>query len=897
MTKDIKKIAVIGAGAMGSGIAAQAANAGFEVVLLDKFEGVADKAVARMKKATNPEIDPFNATFMDPSNAKLISTGTTDDNMDMIADCDVVIEAVFERLDIKHATFKAIYEHARPDAIVTSNTSTIQIQKLVEDMPDDFKRRFMNTHFFNPPRFMKLLELIDGAETDKESFDLMAQIGDVNLGKKVVRCKDTPGFIANRIGTYAFFRAMKQGMDMDMPIEDIDSIMNMSLGFTKMGMMKLSDTVGVDIVKHVGMNLHDGLAADDHFNTIYRPDLVDRMVEDGYTGKKGKGGFYRIVQDEDGNSVKEVIDLKTGEYRAAKKSEYFKKNFKKDFGNFPAFFDSEDAAAKYAWPVLRDTLIYALDHAEEIAYDIQSVDDAMKAGYNWKWGPFELLDQFGVEWFTNRLQLDGIEVPALLNVANKRPFYRVEENKLQVMSFAGIYHDVKREDGVLNLSDIKRGSTPVLENDSAKLWDIGDGVVCLEFTSKANTLDPSILYLMNETIKLIEGSEGKYKALVIHNESPNFSVGANLGLVAIFNKIANHKITKVLGLSGLFNKWVNNFVEDMVYSGQAVMKALRESSFPVISAPNGKVLGGGAEVLLHSDGVQAGAETYIGLVEAGVGLLPAWGGIARYLERSGDFVKNGKGPKGPMQVTMKTGMAIADPFSSVSTSAQNAKKKLWMRSEDRVSMNADRLLADAKEMALSMAENYTPPTEPVYNLPGKQGKAALRMNVDTMYLKNDDPKMGVNHVDVAVVDSIADAVSGGETLDTDEIDVHVVEHQEHLKKMAGERENGKLNVNPTITLTEARILQLERDNFMTRFATKETKKRIGYTVAKSVPLREDRLDPQPQPKEIRDGIKHIKTKLRSPDGKPLSGSDEKRLHGMHKTTQRVIRTAKKLGLV
>lgn len=895
MKRDIKKVAVIGAGAMGRGIAAQAANAGYEVVLLDLDPDVPQQAIQMMLKAKpGPDMG-----FMDPKNAKRITTGGTLTDMDKIEGAELVIEAIVENVKIKQDTYKEVMKYASPDAIIASNTSTIQIKNLMDGMDDDMKGRFMNTHFFNPPRFMSLLELIDGPDTDPEKFALMKDIGDEKLGKKVIRCKDTPGFIANRIGGYAIFRAITEGTKQGAKIEDIDAIMGPSFGFTNMGLMKLSDFVGIDIMHHVGVNLKDGLDASDDFHAIYNPELVQNMVDKDYLGKKKNGGFYRPKLDADGNKVKdekgkpmkEALDLQTGEYRDAIKSKYFKKNFKKDAGSYAAFFDKQSEASDYAWPVLRDVLVYVLNNAEHMAYDIQSIDDAMRAGYNWKWGPFEMLDQFGVDWFTKRLEKDGLDVPELLTKAKGKPFYRIESGQKQVMDFTGSFVDLQREDGVVLLEDIQRKDKPLLSNDSASLWDVGDGVVAVEFhtVKGANALDPAVFEILNDSIKLVNDSQGKYKAMVIYNEGRQFSVGANLGLVGLFDTVAG-KVP-----FGLADKKLNNFVDDLIYTGQAVYKALREAPFPVIGAPNaGFAFGGGCEILMHCDAVQTGPEVYTGLVEAGVGIIPGWGGCARHLERS----QNAGKVSGPMQTMANSAMAIAKPFDSISSSGQNAISKLWFSDKSQVSMNPERVLADAKKLALDMADGYTAPEAPVYHLPGRAGQGGLSMQVDSFYQYGGDPKKAaVNHVDVGVMTCLGKTLSGGDYIRADQIKDHVAGNIEAYEEFAKSRPDGKIEVNHSIPLTEGRILQLERDNFMTLFNRKSTKDRMNYMVAKNKPLREDYPADRPTPGEIRADIEHIEAKQRVPDGKPLSGDDEKRLKKMSKLSQRTMWGLKKLGLV
>jgi len=907
MVKEIKKVAVIGAGAMGSGIAGNAANAGYDVVLLDKFEGVADKALDRMKAQP---IDKPTAVFMDLKNANRITTGTIDDDGDLIADADVIIEAVFERLDVKQETFKMIEENAKPDAIITSNTSTIQIQKLVEGMSDDFKKRFMNTHFFNPPRFMRLLELIDGEDTDPDIFEDLKYFGSRGLGKKVVRCKDTPGFIGNRIGCYMLFRALNEAIEEHVDVEDMDAVLSPGFGFPKMGVFKLADFVGLDILQHVGQNLDDGLAEGDEFRNSYNPEVVAKLVEDGYTGNKGEGGFYRVKKDENGKvvknnkgkPVKEVLDFASGEYRDAKNSPFFKKNFKKMYKGYDKFFDSDNPAASFAWPILRDTLLYVLNHADEIAYDLQSIDEAMNTGYNWQYGPFELLDKFGVDWFTDKVKAEGFAVPALLEKADGRPFYRRTKEAYQVMNFDGEYENIKREKDVLKLADIKLQSEPILQHNSASLWDIGDGVVCLEFTSPSNAMDPSVLYMINESIKLINASEGKYKGMVVHNEGQHFSVGANLKLIDMFNVVANHPIAKMLGVSGFLNKKLDKFVEDLVFQGQAVYNAMRAAPFPIVGAPTGLntakapvnyAFGGGCEVLLHCDAIQSGPDQVMGLVEAGVGLIPAWGGSTRYLEKTQAAAKM----NGPLQAMQPAALAIAKPMDGLAANAQDAKKKLWMEKNDGISMNGEYVLTDAKERVLHMAEDYKPAERPVYNLPGAAGKTAVSMLVDQLYLRHDDPNAGVNHVDVVVCDAIADTLSGGEYITEEDLDAgHVAGDVEAYRDIIRSRPDGRIKVNTTMTLTEDRILQLERDNFYSLYKTPETRKRVAHMANKNVPLREAWPAEEKTPNELRDGFERVRLERRSIDGKPLDGKDGERLEQMAKTTGRILGTAKKLGL-
>jgi 3-hydroxyacyl-CoA dehydrogenase len=894
MVKEIKKVAVIGAGTMGSGIAAQLANAGIEVVMLDLTKENADKAIQRMVKSK--PTDAFNNGFMIPENAANITTGSSVDDLDLIADCDWIIESILVPNEVRQKVYKEIEKIVRPDALISSNTSMMQTDTLTIDQSDAFKKRFMNTHFFNPVRYMHLLEVIaNETHTDPAYVDLIKDFGDRVLGKKVVECKDMRGFIANRIGIYAMERATKEALAQDMTIEDVDAIMGKAFGFPHLGLFKLADEVGLDVVAHVRDDFAETLPADDHFVQIYTGgDMMHGMMEDGYFGNRkadSKGGYYRlktdesgaIVKDEKGKPIKQALRLETGVYEDRVQSPYFKfERHIKKAGGFQNFFESDHRAAKFAWPVLRDTMLYVLDHAEELANDPQAIDEAMRAGFNWEFGPFELMDQFGADWFAKKLEAENIALPVLLTKARAKGFYPVQNDKLNVIDFNGNYAPIRREEGVLSLDDIKRASKPLFTHNSASLWDIGDGVVCLEFHSEQNSIDPSTLYVMNESIKFVNESGGKYKAMVVYNDAERFSVGANIKLVDIFAQVSRNAILRALGIGGYIARKLPGMVEELIYQGQAVYNALNQSPFPVVGAPKGNpknmAFGGGCEVLLHCDAIQAGPEQVMVLPEVGLGLIPAWGGSARYLDRA----KKAKGAAGgPMPAVIQAATMLADPMNAASTSSQDAKKKLWMRENDGVSMNPDRVLADAKARALSMIDGYKPEELPVYNLPGLSGKGAIRMNADKLYKMGGDPNKGVNHVDVAVVDALANVLTGGETITKDDIDAgHVAEHGDHLKKIMDERDTNEIGTNPQITQTLNGILQLERDAFMTRFHDSATKKRIGFTMSTNKPLREQRPDPAPTPKEIRDAVKQVKLTRRAIHFEPLEGKDGDALKAM-----------------
>lgn len=771
----IRKVAVIGSGVMGSGIAAQAANAGLEVILLDIVakegsdrNGVAAGAIQRMRK-TNP------APLMHPRNAARIRPGNLEDHLDWLADCDLVIEAVLENLEIKKDLYQKIDAHRRADCIVTSNTSTIPLDHLVADMPEGFREHFAVTHFFNPPRYMRLLELVGGLDTGAEVITALREFGDQLLGKSVVDCKDTPGFIANRIGILWMGVAVRFAFEDGITVEEADAVIGKPMGIPKTGIFGLLDLVGIDLQPHVERSMLSLLPENDMYRAIHRrSEFIEKMIADGYTGRKGKGGFYRLNRS-DGGKVKEALNLVTGEYHPARKPDL--ESVEAARGGLRALVDHPDRGGQYAWRVLSHTLSYAASLVPEIADDIHAVDEAMKNGYAWKWGPFELIDKLGPRWFAERLAAEGMAVPALLEQVGDGTFYRIEGGQLQYFGTDGAYHDVGRADGVLLLSDIKRSSERVAGNRSASLWDIGDKVLCLEFHSKMNAVDEGIMLMASQALKMIP-AQG-YDALVIHNEGANFSVGANVGLALFAANIA---------------AWPK--ITESVKQGQDVYKKLKFAPFPVIGAPAGMALGGGCEILLHCDAIEAHAETYMGLVEVGVGLVPAWGGCKEMLLRWSD---NPKHAKGPMPAVSKVFETVAT--ATVAKSAEEARSLLYLRPGDGIVMNRDRLLARAKERALTMAKDYTPPEPRELRLPGPSGEAAMTL------VLNDFRRAGkATEHDVTVGKKLAHVLAGGK-------------------------------VDPTDTLTEDKVLGLERTAIVSLLRTSPTLDRIEHMLETGKPLR------------------------------------------------------------
>jgi 3-hydroxyacyl-CoA dehydrogenase len=770
----IETCAVIGAGVMGSGIAAQIANAGIKVMLLDivpnggnNRNAIAEGAIQRMLK-TEP------AAFMSPRAARLVTPGNIEDDLPKLGQCDWIVEAVLEKIEIKHATYERIARVRKPGAIVSSNTSTIPLRDLMAGMPADFARHFLITHFFNPPRYMRLLELVTGPATDAGAAAAIAEFCDIRLGKHVIHAKDTPGFIANRVGSMWIQAAIQAAFDLGLSVEEADAIMGRPFGMPRTGVFGLLDLVGLDLMPQVAASMARTLPPGDlYLATMKDRPLLAKMIAEGYTGRKGKGGFYRLRRGADGSRVKESIDLATGDYRISEKPTLPSANERDP----AAILRADDRGGAYARRVLAYTLQYAASLVPEIADTVDDVDQAMKLGYNWQDGPFELIDKIGATRVADLIAGEGLAVPPLLE--KPLPFYRLDAGLLRQRRPDGGWAKMLRPPGVLLLGDVKRATAPVARNASASLWDLGDGVLCCEFHSKANALDPDSLAMIQKALDLIPKSAGKLKALVIHNEGENFSVGANVGLALFAANIA---------------LWP--MIEDAEATGQKTLQAMKHAQFPVVAAPAGMALGGGCEVLLHSAHVQAHAESYIGLVEVGVGLVPGWGGCAEMAARA---YTNPRGPHGPIAPLAQIFETIG--LAKVSRSAEEARDLLYLRPTDGITMNRDRLLADAKAKALEMAQDYRPPQPVTLHLPGPTGAAAIGLSLDDLHRQG----KASDH-DLVVAAKLAEVLSGGPADITEE--------------------------------TQAdRLLALERAAFGALIRTDKTLARIEHTLETGRPLR------------------------------------------------------------
>jgi 3-hydroxyacyl-CoA dehydrogenase len=535
------------------------------------------------------------------------------------------------------------------------------------------------------------------------------------------------------------------------------------------------DLVGIDLTPQVAASMQRLLSKDDPYIRLYkdRP-LIAKMIADGYTGRKGKGGFYRMTRTDKGR-VREAIDLATGNYRPVMEPQLASIAERKP----DALLRHADRGGQYARRALGQTLAYAASLLPEIADSVVAVDEAMRWGYTWKWGPFELIDRLGADTVVTLLEAEKIAVPPLLKKAAGKSFYRVEAGRLEYLTLDGSYAPIERRPGVLLLEDVKRRAKPVARNHSASLWDIGDGVLCLEFTSKMNSLDGDSMAMLTTGLDTVKKSNGAFKALVVYNEADNFSVGANVGLALFAVNVA---------------LWP--FVEQGMAQGQNTYKSVKYAPFPVVSAPAGMALGGGCEILLHSAAVQAHAETYMGLVETGVGVVPGWGGCKEMVTRQ---VTNPKRPGGPIPPLMQAFETIA--LAKVSRSAAEARDMLVLRPSDGITMNRDRLLADAKAKALDLAKNYQPPQPVALNLPGPTGAAALKLGVTDLVQQGK-----ATQYDGVVAEKLAEVLSGGDT------DI-------------------------TLETSEDQLLALERRAFLALLHDSRTLARIEHMLETGKPLR------------------------------------------------------------
>ena len=710
----IRKAAVIGAGTMGCGIATHLANAGVPCLLLDivpEGEGersrIATDAIGRALKSRPP-------SFMDPSDSSLLSAGNIEDDLEALGECDWIIEAVTEDLDVKRGIYERIAPHRRAGSIISSNTSGISLGLLTEGLDDDFRSSFLVTHFFNPPRYMYLLELVRGPDTSEEIFSAVREFAQKRLGKGVVECKDTPNFIANRIGVLCMGASCVYQEETGLSIEEIDAITGPVIGRPKTATFRLHDLVGIDVALMVMKNVYD-LVPDDESRELFRaPAFLQRMVDEGKLGRKSGGGFYR----KEGKEIL-VLDLESFEYRQAKEVSFSSLDSARKEKELPAKIQAlaggEDQASVYVWKLLSETMLYSARRVPEICDDILSVDRALRWGFNWQLGPFELWDALGVRATADRLEKEGREIPALVEEllrGGSHSFYSTagEGAKRRPSVFVPASRELEMiEDrpGVILLDDIRMRSEPLRSNPSASVLDLGEGVLCVEFHSKMNTISGETLEMIREGVDAAE-QEG-CAGLIIGNQAPNFSLGANI---------------KELAAAAVEKDW--KAIDRMIRDFHETVLKVRYSSIPVVGVVQGMALGGGCEIPLACDAVQAAAETYIGLVELGVGLIPAGGGTREMACRAAEAVPPGY-PVDSFGFLMRYFENIS--MAKTSGSAAEARQLGYLRPIDGISMNRDRALLDARTRVLAMAAyGYRPPaSRESVKVAGEAGIAELRI--------------------------------------------------------------------------------------------------------------------------------------------------------------------------
>ncbi|HZD94921.1 MAG TPA: 3-hydroxyacyl-CoA dehydrogenase NAD-binding domain-containing protein [Candidatus Sulfotelmatobacter sp.] len=799
----INKVAVLGAGTMGARIAAHFANAGVPCVLLDivtpDAAQSADKAARRKLVSGGLEaaVKSKPAAFFEKGLERLITIGTFDDDLKLIADADWIIEAVAENLEIKRGLLKKVEAVRKPGSIVTTNTSGLPVASIAQGFSDDLRRHWFGTHFFNPPRYMRLLEIIPTPETDPAALETVAHFCDVRMGKGIVTAKDTPNFIANRIGTFAGLNVFRVMQQMDLTIEEVDALTS-SGGWTKAATFRTIDLVGLDVLASVVTNFSKNVQ--DERSDLKLPDFFRQMLEKKLLGDKVKSGFYKKIRNPQGEE-KLAIDWKTLEYHPVQKAKFPALEMAKSIEDMGERLrtvlagDPRDKAAQFIWTTLSDLWTYSANRIPEIADTVVEIDQAMRMGFNWEVGPFEVWDLAGVEQTVARMKKEGKPVAAnaeKLLAAGARSWYKDDPSSPSGRAYfdlrTGQYKPVEVEEGVWSVSVAKKSNGVVKKNAGASLIDLGDGVGCIEFHTKMNALGGDIVQMVTQSLKT-GGAGDQFEAFVITGDSANFSVGANL---------------MMLMLAVQEEEW--DEVEMAIRQFQGMTQAVKFCTRPVVTASYGMTLGGGCEINLHSAARQPHAELYMGLVETGVGLLPGGGGCKEMLLRALDNAKavrpDGRGESVEVMEGLKR-IFETIAMAKVSTSAYEARGLGFLSEGDLISMNRERILADAKERALELARaGYKAPLPRTdIPAPGENVLATLRLGIHLMRQAE-----YISDHDVKVATKVAEVICGG-------------------------------NVTPGTPVSEQYILDLEREGFKSLCGEKKTQERIQFTLKTGKPLR------------------------------------------------------------
>lgn len=773
--RTIRRVAVLGAGTMGSRIAAHFANAGVPALLLDMVLPDQSNHNAAALRAIETAGKQRPGAFFTEAAAALVTPGNFEDHLGEVQHCDWIIEAVVENLDAKRALLEEVAAWRRPGTIVSTNTSGLPIAQICDGFSPEFCRNFLGAHFFNPPRYLHLLELIPGPATDPQVVDFVAEFADRRLGKGVVPCNDTPNFIANRLGSFFSATICRLMVDGDYTVEEVDALTGPLLGLPKSASFRLVDIIGLDTWAYVARNLHRLVPDDPWRERFLPPEFLDQMIERGWLGEKAGQGFYRRVGPE-----KEIwaIDWKTLEYRPAQKASFPSAEAARNIESLPdrlrMLVRTHDRAGNFLWSLFSDLLLYAAGRVPEISDRIVEIDRAMRWGYAHKLGPFELWDALGVDHTVERMLQEGRTIPANIEAmlaSGAKSFYHAADRDREPFTEyfdlrSNSYDLLEERPGVIVLSDIKRARGVVRGNPGATLIDIGDGVLCLEFHGKMNVLGDDQVEMIQASI---EEASRDHDALVIANQGENFSAGANLMLIL---------------LAAQESDWEE--IDAAVRRFQQANMAVKYAPRPVVAAPFGLALGGGCEVALHAARIQASAELYMGLVETGVGLIPAAGGCKEMLMRLGD-------PRRAMELI---GLA------KVSASAADAGQLGFLRPADCVSMNPERLIADAKAAALALAPTWAPgvPRGDI-RVSGDAGYALLEIGAWLAHQGH-----YISEHDLHIAGKLAYVLSGG--------------------RLTGEQ-----------VVSEQYLLDLEREAFLSLCGHPKTQDRIQHMLKTGKPLR------------------------------------------------------------
>ena len=805
MKKRIEKVAVLGAGTMGARIAAHLANAGIPVFLLDivptqltpdeKRKGFTLESPAARNRIVWAGLEAAKksrpAAFLTPETAHLVTPGNLEDNLAWCGQADWIIEAVAENLEIKRKLFERVESVRKPETIITSNTSGLPIHLVAEGRSEDFQKHWAGTHFFNPPRYMKLVELIPGPRTLPAVLATLDEMCDVRLGKGVVIAKDTPNFLANRIGTYAMLNVLKQMQALDMTVEEVDACTGPAIGQPKSATFRTADIVGLDVLVHVVRNIYDNIPNDESREMWRVPAFVEEMMKRGWLGDKTGGGFYKRVK-KGGDSEILTIDWQKMEYRprikakfgsieAGKQIEETRERVRALAG--PGMDGKGDKANRFLWSCLSENCLYAARRAPEIANSVVDVDRAMRWGFAWELGPFEIWDAIGVARMAEALGREVKQVPSIVNdllASPKKSFYETEKGSTRYFDFgAKAMKPVPEPAGIIILKALKDRSGVVQTNPGASLIDLADGVICCEFHSKMNSIGGDIGAMIHAGVKRL-GSE--FDAMVIANQAPNFSVGANLMLLLV---------------TAQEGEWDD--IHLAVRQFQGVNMAIKYAPGPVVAAPQGMALGGGCEISLSSARIHAAAEAYMGLVETGVGLIPGGGGVKEMLIRANEHAGGGE--------DLDLFHALKPIFETiamakVSTSGEEARSLGFLRRSDLIAMNRDRQVADAKATALALVrEGYHPPAPAQIRVLGEEFLAGAKLAIH-MLVRGE---FASDH-DAVVARKLAYILAGG-------------------------------GITAPQSVSEQYILDLEREAFVSLCGERKTQERIAHTLKTGKPLR------------------------------------------------------------